>query len=325
MALRLILGLSLLTLLGLVTGRAYSLPMAGTQFPERGEVLKSFETKYKKPIDAFFSARDNNASLSACRASLAAAMNAYSAAELERDADEMARIMGGDGASSETPLMDLMQQCGPCVASVDNVSGAVYASDGWCRLDSATADVMKATVDKAKDFLINLKNYPSENGGFNYVLNFDGVTADGKAMDNAVVLPAPEVTTAWVAVRSLFQSAFGYFGDCMFKDSPDSDPVRSFMLTFARSTNTKLTAPKSIIDPETQKRVNVFAVGDVRGLWLIDSERNVHYFTKADFGKLGAIAGGLFDLKDYARRVLMDTMFHLYRLITPRPVAQEAK
>ncbi len=284
------------------------------QFKSRDQFLKEFESQKGLAIDRYFAARDNDPSLDSCRASLATHLEAYRTAKADEDFNEMQNIMGD---ATEGSLLWLLQTCGPCLADVAQVNGgaAVYESNGWCRLPKADPTELKASLGKARDFLVKLDSYPQDKGGFNYIIAFSGTNANGQLTPGVVLKPTPAVTTAFVAVRSLANSSFGYFGDCTFKDSLAADPIPSFVLQFVTS-NQPFKAPKSIFDPQANKKISLFALSSVRGEWFVDAVGNMHYFTTGDFGTLGSLAGGFFDLNLYARKVLMDTLLDLFEVVT---------
>ena len=135
-------------------------------FPTREIMLQEFATRFKATsVTEFFRKRDTDTGLDNCRKDLKAYSDAYIKARDKSQYAKMEDIMKrgpnpGPLGTTTRGLVDLMQQCGPCVTDVFHV-GTIYNSDGWCRFPQVEAAKLSQSMAQIRALLTNAESYPA--------------------------------------------------------------------------------------------------------------------------------------------------------------------
>jgi hypothetical protein len=228
-------------------------------------------------------------------------------------------------------LLALMQKCGECSAQ-DVKPWKVkptpkrpqaemwYVTDGSCQIPSKDTKVLESAFQEVSNSLVHAKSYPAYSpGGFGNVLEFQlakvtgaGPTVKVEFLPKEDKFPASPIHLGiWIrgfeAFNNLF--AFRYFIKANY-EFKDANGLKEFWLTFNTvdddiSTQKKVVFPDTVTDLTTSgrvKKVKPNNLKNVQGLWYLNSDGYIRYYTAAVFPFPND------NLAELGKNILLDTL-----------------
>ncbi len=290
----------------------------------------------------FFEKRAENAQ---CRTQLDAAFLEYEttrakieALKAERDpaaaADDAKLVaqnkqidsLGADLKTKRAAILGFMQECGECATKdvtaltvmpkMGRGKEAWYETDGSCQIPSTETAVLEKAFSSISDSLVHAKRYPLYSpGGFANVLDFQVVDGLDFKSDVDAFPPSPLNLGVWVRGLKLpgfdFSLAFRYFIEAKY-GTQNRGATKEFSLSFSTVEDPDvlraLKFPDDVKDRSPSGRpIEVIPKNllNVRGLWCVNSEGYIRYYTAAEFPYQSP------QLAKLGRDILLDTLIAL--------------
>lgn len=219
-----------------------------------------------------------------------------------------------------------MLECGECTAKdavalkvlgkVGKSAGTWFETDGSCQIPVSDPAVLEKAFSLISDSLLHAKRYPLYSpGGFSNVLDFQVV--DGLKFKPEVdeFPPSPLNLGVWVRgpnnLPFLGAVAFRYFVEAKY-DFYENASAKEFTLSFTTTEDQKtiraIEFPDNVTDRSTSGlplKVKPFSLARVRGLWCVNNDGYIRYYTAAEFQFNVPFAA------DLAKDILLDTLITL--------------
>lgn len=264
------------------------------RLPDPGSLEDDFKTRYGKSIETFFEDRQKDRE---CREKLRKSKQKF----LAHKKNAAFRLM--DEERSER-LVPLSQHCGDCIVDVEAPHLAGFSkwakSDGICYHPVPDSE-KSAAVKRGVGFLTNLHSYAQRQPtGFDYVLEFLGITPEGKHLPDLARVAQPPFF-AFVAVKGIARFSLYHLIRNRFYDLV---PGKEFVLEFHNIDEPQGFRPPTVVDKASGVQWLLALTGS-QGFWYLSEKGISRYRTEADFSTLGMAFES-----DFALRVHVDTMLH---------------
>jgi hypothetical protein len=235
--------------------------------------------------------------------------------------------LGPDLKAAQAAVRAAMLECGECTTKdvvalnvlgkvgIGNSGATWYETDGSCQIPSTDSKVLENAFAVISDSLVHAKSYPLYSpGGFANVLDFqivDGLTFKPEADEFP---PSPLNLGVWVRGPKLpvvGGVAFRYFVEANY-GFQDRGATKEFSLSFSTIEDGKtlraLKFPDNVKDQSTSglpMNVKPIGLAKVRGLWCVNTDGYIRYYTAAEFPLNVSSAA------DLAKDILLDTLITL--------------
>ncbi len=220
-------------------------------------------------------------------------------------------------------FLDSLEKCGECATrKVEHTERTPEGSNqaqtwdlyhGSCWHDGLSAEQLKKGFEAASASLVRPAAYPRATGGFRSILNFNPINATtGKEIAGVKKMDFP--FTAFVALRAF--EAFGRVaGYSQLMTATFEEPKGAAVFKFETTAKPKGFRPPTVVEVTAggrRKPVTLLPLNGLRGMWFVNDQGYVRYFTASEFGVGASFADEL------ARRTLLETVYEFSRRLLSR-------